>query len=423
LRCADLFRDGGAWLAAEPSFFSGGVKAFLLSGPRGIDAEAPAGGAERQDMNRKAGAGGLLAALLAVPGAEAAWLRLVHEPFDAVLSNAWTYAGVPGSGGQDLFQHDATAGVVRAEWSEDNYFDSSGDPFVISNSHYTCRLPRPLADRQTFRVGATIRIEPGSIPDTTEFWQIASFGLYNLAESGPDRTLADDWYGHANPVKNAGDFVEMNYFINNDSFGFNPNISATIGGHVRGNTDMRYVTGSGQDTGYYHLTDMGAGHYLPEGANLYAELTYFGAETGAVRRRAHVAIYEDPARTNILSVNGVAMFYWTQPLPDGEGFRLAEAGFMNYPTLNYGGVVGAGRGAFDDLYVDLFVAPGEIYDAGREGHGAVVRWGSIAGSNYTVLVADRLGAWHTGAVVTATGEFSSHAMALEGSMQFIAIAP
>ena len=62
-------------------------------------------------------------------------------------------------------------------------------------------------------------MEPGSVPDTTEFYQIGVMGLYGLEHMGPDRTQSDNPpYGSSNTniLKDGSDFVEFDYFIGRD---------------------------------------------------------------------------------------------------------------------------------------------------------------------------------------------------------------
>ena len=208
--------------------------------------------------------------------------RILDEDFQTAGRGA--YVGVTNAGGQPLFWHDPTNGVLAAEWDQGNYIDDWADPFVILPSCWLRPLGKTLTDRDTFRAGATLRLTPGSVPDTTEFFQIANFGLYNPAEMGPDRGMSDNWSANSELLRDGSDFVEFNYFIMNKSWGVNPCITATIGCHVEG-SDGDYVTGTSADP-MFHDTDMGADHWLPEGTNLYLELCYYGAETGAVARRA-----------------------------------------------------------------------------------------------------------------------------------------
>lgn len=280
----------------------------------------------------------------------AGWVRLLEDDFSS--GAVWSYEGVTNSSAQPLFR--ITGGVVEAEWDQSNYSYYWSDPYVLIPSRLLRLLPRALTDRDTFRIGATLQIEPGSVPDTTEFYQIANIGLYNPDEMGPDRAMDDNWSGNTVLLRDGSDFVEFNYWINNKSWGFNPSVQAVIGAHIEG-VDGDYWPGAGADP-MWHSTDMGADHWLPTGTSLYIEVTYYGAEVGPFARRAFAAVYSDAARTNILTVNGVDMYYWTLPLPTNRTFRVTHAGFYNYVAASWGGPNGAGRGTWDNLYVDQAVA-------------------------------------------------------------------
>jgi hypothetical protein len=345
-----------------------------------------------------------VAAALAVSTAtsEAVWVRLVNDSF---ASNTWTYSGVTNSTGQGLFDYDAAEQRVAATWNQTNLFVGEMDPFTISNSTFSRSLGRTLDDRDTFRFGATLNLTPGSVPDTPEGYQIANVGLYNLSQMGPDRTLTDNWSTNVNLLRDASDFVEFGYFINNNFGG--PNVGGTMGAHIDG-LDFDYYTGSN-----YLQTAMGEGHYLPEGVNLYLEVVYYGAATGAVRRQANARVYADAGRTAVLVVNGVTMSYWTLPLPDDRTFTLTDVAFQNYVAglfhpLN---TPGGGAGWLDDVYVDVHRDPGQI-DASTLAAGAqgiAITWASEAGTNYYVVSTTNLatGPWVTDAVVQATGELTS----------------
>ena len=362
-----------------------------------------------------------LLAALAVPAAHASWWNLITEDFGAAAASRWHYVGVSNATDQALFRVDEDAGVVNAEWDQANTF-AYGDPYVIRNSVLYRALPRVLRDTDTFRIGATLRIEAGSIPDTGEFWQLANLGLYNLVEMGPDRTLSDDWPQPPNAtlLRNGSDFVEFNYWINNTDTvwgAFAPNIGAVAGGHVTNNTDMLYTTGNNGDGDFYHNTDMGLGNYLPEATDLFIELTYHGATTGALARRVYAAIYTDAARTTLLEVNGVPMYYWTQPVPATDRFTLTEVAFFNYAGENWGGANGEGAGTWDDLYVDWAVGAGGIAHGAMAGGVPQITWAANPGEAYAVLVCSNLasGAWATQQVVTATGDFVSVVAPGEGA--------
>ncbi len=277
------------------------------------------------------------------------WQGVLAENFDVDPgANGWSYQGVQNAGANDLIRWNS-AGYVDAEWDQSNHFKSwdgaAMDPYEIQSSSYSRSLSVTLSDDDTFRFGATLSIN--SVVNTTEFYQLANFGLYNMSQMGQDRAMSDNWSGNINLVKDGSDFVEFNYFIQNESFGWNPMTQSTIGAHIDGLAG-KYISGSGTDP-MFHETDMGAGNYLPTGTDLYVEVTYFGA----TNRRAHSAIYTDSGRTQLLSVNGVEQYYWTEPLSAEDSFTVTHVAFFNYAASNWGGPNGAGSGTFDDFYSDL----------------------------------------------------------------------
>jgi hypothetical protein len=370
--------------------------------------------------------GGVVAVLGWAMGttAQAGWWRLLEEDFAGDSSNRWTYSGVTNGSGQAMLRYDAAHQCIAADWSQAHYFAGAGDPHVILPSRLGRPLERVLTDRDTFRMGATVRVTAGSIPDTTEFFQIANFGLYNLEPSawGTDRGQSDNYSANANLVRDANNLMEFNYFINNESFGFNPFIQATLITEmpaVELDSTAYFVTGTGADP-FFHDTDMGPDTYLPVETNLYVEFTYYGGATGAVSRRVHAAIYTEPERTNLLTVGGVPMFYWTQPAPAGSAFRLSHAALLNWPSVNWGMTLdGTGQGAYDDLYVDLFVAPGEAIAASGE----VMTVATVPGKSYAVMEAVNLvaGTWATVDVVAASADvmvWTNAAGAGSGVFQF-----
>lgn len=349
---------------------------------------------------------------------EASWWRVFHEDFSTPPASRWTYAGVTNSSGDPLAQFDAANQRLIAEWDQGLHFDGSGDPWVISNSTFSAPLGRTLTDADTFRFGAKLRIAPGSIPDTLEFYQIANFGLYNLGPgAGADRAQSDNYSGNSSLVRDANNLMEFNYFINNRSFGFNPFIQGTAVARMpmdEADSTAYYITGSGFDP-FFHNTDMGADTYLPEDRDLFVEVTYFGAATGAVHRRIYTAIYTNAARTDLLIVNGVPMYYWTRPAATNLAFDLDRFAFVNYAAVNFtvlfGGSTpdGAGAGAFDDAYVDVDLPEGALADVQRAGAQAVITWSAVSGRTYSVVSApDPLTlAWSTTQVVVADGGFAS----------------
>lgn len=353
-------------------------------------------------------------AMVVAQSAPAAWLNLVADDFSATPTN-WTYVGVSNVANQALFRHDAVNGRIAAEWDQSNAYNGAPDPQVIVPSRFSRPLPRPLTDRDSFRMGATLRIDAGSIPDTLEFFQVGNFGLYNFeADSwGADRGLSDNYSTNATLMRDANNLIEFNYFINNKSFdSFDPFIQSTLITAMPSNeldSGGYFVTGGSGDP-LFHDTDMGADTYLPAGTNLYVEFVYHGAATGTLARRVYCGIYTDAARTNLLTVNGVEMYYWTRPAPTDAAFRVTHAAMMNWPSVNFtvlfGGSTpdGAGAGAYDDVYVDLFIAPAQLF-AMRPG--PALDFGATIGRGYAVRETADLasGSWSTVVVIQATTEF------------------
>ncbi|MHC4984050.1 MAG: hypothetical protein ACYTF6_12895, partial [Planctomycetota bacterium] len=200
-----------------------------------------------------------LLALAASAGAEPewTWTEILGEDFNADPSSNWSFSGRQNGSAQDLLRWNS-GGYVDAEWDQLNYYlgGEEDDPYIIEPSSYSRSLGQTLTDQQTFKVGAKLRIN--SVASTTEYYQVANFGLYDLTYMGPDRMMSDNWSGNTNLVKDACDFVEWNYFINNDDlFEWYPNTCATMGAHITG-LDGEYITGSGiYDPEYFHDTDMG----------------------------------------------------------------------------------------------------------------------------------------------------------------------
>lgn len=327
------------------------------------------------------------------------WVRLLDEDFSSTSS--WSYEGATNASSQPLIRINTSTECVETEWNQANYADYGSDPYVLIPSRLLCPLPRRLTDRDTFRIGATLRIEPGSVPDTTEFYQIANVGVYDPLQMGPDRAMDDNWSGNATLLRDGSDFVEFNYWINNRSWGFNPSIQAMIGAHIEG-SDGDYWPGSSADV-FWHSSDMGPDHWLPEGTSLYVEVVYYGAAAGPRARRAYAAVYTDATRTNLLNVNGTDLFYWTLPLPTDRTFSVSHVGFYNYVVANWGGVIGFGRGIWDDLFVEQVEA--DLNGAEMAAH-PVYTFAAVSGEVYRIeSCSDPFsGLWQPLAVITANAD-------------------
>lgn len=346
--------------------------------------------------------------------AGAGWVSLFEDDFSAPPTN-WTYSGVTNSSGQPLFYHDSTQGVIRAEWDQANSFSGLSDPYIIAPSSFSHPLPRILTDRDTFRLRAVLNIATGTVADTTELFQIASIGLYNLQAMGPDRPMSDNFSANSNLVKDGSDFVEFSYFIN-DSWG-GPNITATIGSHIEG-TDGEYTTGTN-----WTQTAMGEGFWLPEGTSLYVELVYCGAATNTDRRRAFCTIYENADFTGVLSVNGVAMHYDTARLPDGKFFRVSDVAMQNWPSSNWGGENGFGRGFYDSIEVSQYFEPGEIFAQELCIGNFCMTFAAEGGAVYHIQSCSNLASgWETVASVTAGTESVTFTNSLGDDGRFFRIA-
>ncbi len=377
-------------------------------------------------QKRMMGWGAAMAAV-GIQTAMGAWMNLVADDFSATPTN-WAYAGVSNASNLALFRYDAANQRVIGEWDQGNSFVGS-DPLQIVNSWFSRALPRVLTDKHSFRLRAVLRVETNSVPDTTEFHQIATIGLFGLAHMGPDRALSDDPWSlyETNTVKrrNGSDFVEFNYFINNQAWGaYNANVAANLGAHVSNDVSFAYYTGASADTGWYHDTDMGADNYLPADTNLYLELLYHGGATGAVSRRASVALYTDAARTHVVEVNGVPQYYWTQPLPAHESFELTHVALVNYVAANWGGVNAEGAGSWDDVSVDWAVSEGQIVQPMNPANPVMI-WSAVSGATYAVVSTPDLmaGPFTTQAVVTAAGGLAGWTNATAAAVEFWFVKP
>ncbi len=356
------------------------------------------------------------------------WWRVFEEDFATDPSSRWSYTGVSNAAAQALFRHDALNQRMQGEWDQGNAYSWVGDPQTIRPSRCTAPLDRVLTDRDTFRFGATIRIEPGSIPDTTEFYQIANFGLYDLAPGrwGDDRGQADNYSGNTTLIRDANGLIEFNYFINNRSYGFNPFMQGTlIAAMPEAEVDSTafFVTGASADP-YFHDTDMGSDTYLPVGTNLYMEVYYQGATTGDVARRVHCGIYTEPERTNLLVVGGVPMYYWTQPATGSKHFAVSSFGLLNWAAANWGGANGTGTGSYDDVYADVLVREGALVAVTEAGLQPVFTWAAVSGTTYRVVSATALdAAWTTSMTVYAAGSSITLTGAPAGAVEFLALEP
>lgn len=328
--------------------------------------------------------------------ADAYWLKVLSDDFSNSAS-AWTYSGVSNALNEPLFACDSGQQKIRAEWNQSNFYVGVADPYTIIPSVISRPLDRILTDNVTLRFGATLNITTGSVVDTSEIFQIVNIALCDVTLMGPDRPMSDNWSANTTLLRDGSDFLEFNYFVNNSWGG--PNITAVMGAHITG-VDGEYTTGID-----YLQTAMGEGHWLPEGTNLYIQMEYFGAETGAMARVAHCAIYTEPSRTNVLIVNSVPMSYWTQSLPAEKYFRLTHLAFYNYPSANWGGANGTGAGTFDDVYVEQLVKSGDIFSNVQQGGQIVTTWAAESGTTYYVEYSTNLVAntWVTNAVVEASG--------------------
>jgi len=295
----------------------------------------------------------VMAVMLVVLGATArravAWTTIFSEDFNSNPAG-WSYQGVQNAGSQDLERWNG-GGYLNAEWDQSNdiadpvmMVDGNGDPVVdpwgfvvyycptMTNSCYSKPLGQTLTDADSFRFGAKLKLT--SLAETTELYQIANFGLYDLNNTGPDRT-----WSSGGTLDQAKDFVEFNYFICTSWLG--RNIQPTIC-----SDDGTLVAGTSSDPNW-PATHMGTDG-LPLNTDLYVEVTYY-----ASLRRAYAAVYTDPERTVLLNVGGEDVEYWTNALPADKSFSLTDVAFYNYVAMNWGGANGAGAGEFDDFYVHV----------------------------------------------------------------------
>lgn len=340
---------------------------------------------------------------------QAYWLKVLWDDFSSG-SSAWTYAGVSNAYNRPLIACNSVNRNVRAEWDQSNVFVGTGDPYTIIPSRLSRTLGCVLTDDDTIRFGATLNIATGSVPNTSEYYETANIGLYNLAEMGPDRAMSDNLSRNSNLLKDGSDFIEFNYFIgNNTAWDYFPSAEVTMGAHI-----------TGLDGDYYfnwkNPRSMGVNHWLPEGTNLYVEVVYYGSATNDSARRSYGAIYTDPTRANLLVVNGVELYYWTPPLPTNKSFTLTDIAFFNYAAANWGGANGAGAGTFDDVYVEKYLKNGDILSYSLQGEQLVTTWVAASGATYYVNFSTNLcaNAWVTNAVLEASGETMTYTNFISG---------
>jgi hypothetical protein len=339
------------------------------------------------------------------------WHRILEDNFSITNSSAWSYGGASNSSGHTLFRPDPAAQNVHAEWDQVNSIETNGDPYVIVPSRFSRPLGRTLTDQDTFRVGATLVLTPGSVNDTDQGFEIANFGLYNLAETGPDRCSADWDSTNTVRVKDAGDYVEFNYFVGNSWSG--PNVCAAIGRHCATSFEDNFPAWYDPYDPQWPRNYCGVDNWLPAGTTLYVQVTYYGAATNAMSRRAYAAIYTEPARTNLLVVNSSTMEWWTPSNAAGARFTVTDMAFFNYvnkttsdPIFGPFGPAVRGTGTWDDVYVDVGVDAGECFAGAAAGNGHMLSWGAVSGVTYSVLAGTNLvsGGWVTAAVLRAEGE-------------------
>lgn len=349
-----------------------------------------------------------LLVVLATAPAQASWWNLIAEDFGPSATNRWTYAGVSNALNQALFRLDATSGVVRAEWDQTNSIN--GDyvvpPTIIRNSYLSAPLARSLTDRHTFRLHATLFLETNSIPNTTEFWQLANIGLYDLQNGGSDRALT------APLIKDTSNAVEFNYFIGNAYAG--PSVSGLIASDIAG-LDFQWTIGPS--------AAMGTDFWLPTDTPLYLELTYYGAATGTLARKLRTAIYTDSMRANLLVVNGQPLEELTSALPQGQSFSVKEVAVVNYAAPNFGDVIGVGRGAYDDISVDIEIPEASLADSTLVAGSLALTLASSPGASYAIMSTEDVmnGPWQTQSVVVAGADFVGYTNALNGPVKMFRV--
>jgi len=364
-------------------------------------------------MNGRIGSviAGVSLALLAATSAGALWNRVFEDDFSTDPAGRWTYDGVGNATSAPLFRYDAANQRIDAEWSETNALDTVSGSY-ISNSYLFADLGRVLTDRDTFRLRATLRIEPGSIPDTQEFWQLATIGFYNLAESGRDRAFSSA------TVKDVSDAVEFNYFIGNAYGG--PSISGFVSAH-RDSLDVDFS----QDWAYGPSATFGIDHWLPTGMPLYVESVYHGAGSSTNARRLYTAIYTNEARTDLLVVNNMPAEEWTSPLAASRGFAVSHVALVNYVATPFMAPAGEGAGSYDDVVVEEAVAEGRLVGLDGPAAAPVFAWAAVSGDTYRVLSSPTLEpvSWTTVLTVQAQGPTIVVTGAPAGAVEFLTVEP
>ena len=292
----------------------------------------------------------VLAASAAAQAVE--WRTIFSEDFSD--PNGWSYSGVQNASSQNLIRPDGS-GKLAAEWDQSNAIaqELDGDgklkTTTLTSSTYSKPLGQTLTDADWFRFGATVNFS--SIGETTEFFQIANFGLTNMATTGPDRT-----YSGGGNFATANNTVEFNYFNTTSPWALGRNVQPTMiaeDGTIVGGSTLDGWTSA-------HFADA-----LPTSTDLFVQVTYRGD-----LRRSYAAVYTDADRTSLLKIGEVAVEYWTTELPADKSFVLTDAAFMNYVSTNWGGANGEGAGTFDDFYVQV----PEPATLGLLGVGAAAVW-------------------------------------------------
>lgn len=292
------------------------------------------------------------AAMAAPPSPTYIWQTILTEDFNSnPAARGWSFNGVQNTGGQDLLRWNGSSNLA-AQWDEANAigtaqigYDADWDYYYsytdsVTPSSYSRSLGTTLTDTDTFRFGVTLNLT--SVAQTTEFYQIANFGLYNLANSGNDRTYATPSW--SDQVRNA---VEFNYFIPEQggwSLGRNaqPTIFSDNGTLVAGSsTSTEWPTA--------HTASM-----LPLNTDLFVEVTYYGN-----LRRAYATVYTDAAHTQQLVLDGQTIQYWTDALGIGESFSVTDVAMFNWVALDWGSPAFA-EGSFDNLYVQQAPEPATL---------------------------------------------------------------